>query len=370
MPDLPLTKIVTSFFLGSAYGRQMAMGAGRFRHKRLDWIMINNPIDMLDGLAPNSAAGAVGQFHSEAHLHLLKQKGVPYLVSTTSRADPSRWLRIVPDNAAVGRMAAEYFIRKRYQQFAVIYMEVPFLIERTEAFVDCLREHGFGNIITMDYSVIRRLSGNDFQPPVAVFAPTDAAAMVLMNQLALNRIRMPEDVAILGVDNDPMISTFAPVSLSSVELPYEAIGFTACEALEKMVETGRQITGSEVHPPVGVIERRSSASQPVTDPRVRRAIRTIEDNLRELQNIDTLALELAINRRTLDRLFERHLGMTAASYVLRHRASRAERLLRETDYTVDYVADLVGFADRRGLYRALKSLGRPLPRALRAEKSR
>ncbi|MGC9451993.1 MAG: substrate-binding domain-containing protein [Oceanipulchritudo sp.] len=346
------------------YGLQIARGLRRYRVKRPGWIFMRCATELLHHLEPGSLTGAIGHYFDKAHLQALKQNRVPFYVSVSSRGPSDWWPRIIPDNHAIGRMAAEYFLKKGYRHFGVSDLgKIRFAVERTEGFRERLAEAGI-----TDLSVVRV---DDPPPdparlPMALFAINDARAHSQINRFIDHGIRIPEDVSILGVDDDELVALYSPVPISSVRLPLEQIGFAACELLEAMVNSGKQEYGTYRHAPIGVIERRSTEARAVTDGRVRKALAYMEAHLATLEGIDSLADALHLNRRTLERLFERSIGLSPAALLMQRRAEYAEKLLMETDYTVDHVAELVGFEDRRRLYRAFKKLGRPLPSLIRA----
>jgi LacI family transcriptional regulator len=201
---------------------------------------------------------------------------------------------------------------------------------------------------------------------MALFAFTDSHALSHINQLINHGFKVPEDIAVLGVDDDELVDLYSPVPISSVRLPLEKVGFVACELLEDMVATGKQVYDTIKFAPVGVIERRSTEVAAVFDGRIRRVLAFMEEHLSEISGIEHLADALSLNRRTLERIFEKSLGVTPAFWLMQRRAEYAEKLLVETDYTVDHVAELAGLEDRRRLYRTFKKLGRPLPTLIRA----
>lgn len=129
-----------------------------------------------------------------------------------------------------------------------------------------------------------------------------------------------------------------------------------------MINRGERDTGVCRFAPVEVIERRSTGGHPVAEPRMRRAQAFIKDNLTRLKRVEEVPAGVGLSRRSLDRLFIEHVEVSPADWIAQRRAERAETLLRETDYTVEHVAELVGFEDRRRLYRAFKKLNRPSPR--------
>lgn len=348
------------------YGLQIARGLKRYRVKRPNWIFMRCATELLHHIEPGSVIGAIGHYFFREHLEALKRNSVPFYVSVSSRGQPDWWPRIIPDDRAVGRMAAEYFLKKGYRNFGVSYLgEMSFAIERTEGFRERLAEAG---LMEPQLIGVEDRPPDPLRLPMALFAVNDVRAHSHINRFIDLGIRVPEDISILGVDDDELVALYSPVPISSVRLPLEQMGFAACELLETMALARKQDYGTYRYAPVGVVERRSTEARAVLDGRVRKAQSYMEAHLADLAGMDALAEELSLNRRTLERLFERSIGMSPAAWLMQRRAEYAEKLLLETDYTVDHVAELAGLEDRRRLYRAFRKLGRPLPSVIRAGK--
>ncbi|MCC5842044.1 MAG: substrate-binding domain-containing protein [Opitutales bacterium] len=364
-------QILIDLALDFGYGRQMAAGLRRFRTKRPDWFFRAERIHTF--FTPETEErvdGAVGHFSEEGERAISERMHVPFYVGVSNRVAHTWCPRVIVDDFAVGRMAAMYFLGRGYQHFGVL--ENPwdhYAIERTSGFQDCLGEAGFPPAQIFKPEGLDAPAVFRDRLPLALFALNDRGALDALVRLLGSGYRIPEDVAVLGVDNDETISLVSPVEISSIQLPLERIGFRACEVLESMIEAGKWQTGVQRFAPVQVIERRSTQGGAVVDARVRRAQAFIEDHLRRLSNVQELASALNMSRRSLERLFAGHLGVSPGDWIMRRRAERAEQLIRETDYTIEHVADLVGFEDRRRLYRAFHKFQKPLPRSLRSQQS-
>ncbi|MCH8541219.1 MAG: helix-turn-helix domain-containing protein, partial [Opitutales bacterium] len=170
---------------------------------------------------------------------------------------------------------------------------------------------------------------------------------------------------VLGVDNDEMVAAHCAVPLSSIRLNSDQVAFAACERLEKMLTEGESSMKVKLIPPVDVMERRSTGGAITSHPVIRKALSYIDEHLETLPDISALARAVGTNRRMLERLFRHEMGLSPAQWIVRQRCQHAVDLFRHTDYTVEHVAALAGFGDRRRLYRALKNNNLPLPSRIR-----
>lgn len=360
--------ILMQLALNLGYGRQISQGIKRFRAKRPDWIFHNRSLQSLIGVKTVTFDAAIGHFSDVEYKTALEQLGVPFYVNVSNRS-PDVWCaRVVSDDIAVGRMAADYFLNRGHRNFCCVQEPwSQFAVEREQGFRLQLKKAGIHEVAMWNLDEFNADHIQQGRLPVALFAMTDQSAVRVIGRLTDAGYSVPEDVAVLGVDDDDLASVISPVGLSSIRLPADRIGFTACELLEQMMNRGQLDTGVYRFAPLEVVERRSTGGRPVHDARMRRAQAFIEDHLSRLTSVDDVALGVGLSRRSLDRLFAEHLQVSPADWIALRRAERAENLLRETDYTVEYVAELVGFEDRRRLYRAFNKLKRPLPKDLRSK---
>lgn len=348
------------------YGQQMALGLQRYRSLHPDRLFLPAGLANLPQLEAGSVQGAIGHYGTREAYECLKEAGIPYVVNVSNREDLPLWRRLLPDDGAIGRMAAAYFLRKGYRNFAVL--ESPdhqYANDRMRGFEDALAEAGIPDVLRLKTPIPDVWNALSPPLPLALFALTDRMAMTVLIHLQKLGLRVPGEVAVLGVDDDAMVAPLVAVPLSSVRLPLEKIGFDACVAMDQMLRAGKPSTALTRYAPLGVVERRSTETSAVTNPLIRKATAWMQERLTDLQDMNELAAALHMHRRSLDRQFVAAIGITPWEWLLRQRVDHAERLIRETDYTVDYVAELAGFETTVRLYRAFRKFGKPLPSALR-----
>jgi LacI family transcriptional regulator len=140
--------------------------------------------------------------------------------------------------------------------------------------------------------------------------------------------------------------------------------------MEEMMRTKTAHQETRLYPPLGVVERRSTESIAVQDPLVRKVQAYIDTHIGKINDVCEIADALYVHRRTLDRQFSQVVGMTPSEWLMRRRVAYAEKLLKESDYTVAYMAELSGLVTSMRLYRSFKKLARPLPSVLRSEMKR
>jgi len=266
---------------------------------------------------------------------------------------------VTHDDVAIGELGAKYLLARQFQHFAYAARAGKLNDQRLVGFERALTEsHHTCSIFDEDPGWQRNPQKRDRElgdwlwalpKPVALFCDCDERGWLVAEHCRRLEIAIPSQVALLGVDNDVTVCALTEPALSSIQTSSEQIGYLAAKRLaELLAERSPAPTRVEV-PPLRVIERRSTDTLIATDAVVVQAQRYMREKLREEHGVDTLCKALACSRRGLERRFQLATGMSPASMWTHFRVQEAQRLLMETDLTVELIADLCGFPDSRGL---------------------
>jgi LacI family transcriptional regulator len=160
-------------------------------------------------------------------------------------------------------------------------------------------------------------------------------------------VHVPEEVAVIGVDNDEVLCDLADPPLSSVVPAAERIGYEGAALLERLMRGQRPPSRPLLFDPLGVVTRLSTDTLAVEDARVAAAIRTIRERACDGLNVEGLLEHLAgqgvlLSRSTLERRFAEVLGHSPKDEILRVRLGRVQQLLIDTDHPLSTIAALVG----------------------------
>lgn len=157
-------------------------------------------------------------------------------------------------------------------------------------------------------------------------------------------LAVPEQVAVLGVDNDEVICELSDPPLSSIEPDTHRIGYEGAALLDRLMQ-GRPPAAKTISvPPLGIIARRSSDAMAVDDAAVAAALHHIRAHACAGLRVPDVVSILSISRATLKRRFQQVLGRSPAAEIERVRMDQARLLLAETDYKLRSIAALVGYA--------------------------
>jgi LacI family transcriptional regulator len=179
--------------------------------------------------------------------------------------------------------------------------------------------------------------------PLGLMACNDVCGRQILQACVTAELRVPDDVAVVGVDNDELICELSDPPLSSVALDVERAGYESAQLLDGLM-SGRIKRGYAVHvEPTHVVTRRSSDVIAQDDRLMVRALRFIRDHFAQGITVSDVAEEVGTSRRTLERHFSAGIGRSILSEIARCRIERAKELLSETEVSCYSVASEVGF---------------------------
>ncbi|WP_269523039.1 AraC family transcriptional regulator [Coraliomargarita parva] len=271
------------------------------------------------------------------------------------------------DDEAIGQMAAKHFISRGFRHAAFFLgSESASSNKRMRAFEKAMTHSG-ASFHKIDASLLRsskldpsideheltsRLGDTLMQlpRPLSVFSEYDEVAIEVLYACHKMGIPVPEQVAVLGVDNDPLFCDFAPVPLSSIDNNQEAEGYHAAALLDQFLQGKKNVAGKTSIAPLGVATRLSTDILAVDNPHVATALHHIWQNFTKPINAKTVAATVPITYRRLHDAFQESLGRTIAEEITLKRLEKAQQLLLDTQLRAHEIAERSGFSseDRMG----------------------
>jgi LacI family transcriptional regulator len=282
----------------------------------------------------------------------LQESGLP-VVNISSESSVGVFKSVLPDNRAIGRIAAEFFLDRGFSHFG--FFGLPHhtaAIDRFSAFNQRLMENGFSarqcseKLVNASWNTYLKVLGewvSGLPKPVALFGFNDVRASDLLQACIRAGVQVPEEAAVLGVDNDPFICEIAYPPLASIDPGFQGIGFTAAELLDQLIR-GKAVSPKPVEmAPRGLVLRLSADLVAVSNPHVARAVKFIRENIATPFQVKDILREVPMARRALEQGFRKELGRTIHEEILRVRVERAKVLLEGSNLPLDEVALRSGF---------------------------
>jgi LacI family transcriptional regulator len=278
--------------------------------------------------------------------------------------DPSSGIPYVAtDDTTIGQLAAEHLLSCGLRHFA--FCGYPptrtniWIANRCRAFRQRLAQEGFDcHVFNGHYSTARQWNRIQQElvawvctlpKPVGLMGCYDWRARHVLEACQLIGLRVPDDVALIGVDNDSMLCELTDPPLSSVEQGRYGIGYTAASLLDKMMNGHRPKKNRYSIPPVGVVPRQSTNLLAVEDPRLANALRLIREQACRGLQADRVAEQIGLSRSTLDTRLKKVIGRTLDLEIRRVRIAQAEELLARTNRPLREVAREAGFGNEQYL---------------------
>lgn len=293
----------------------------------------------------------------------------------------SEFSELSSDAVEVASMAADHLLERRFRHFAYVGVEGRAWSKRREReFALQLKKSGFAphvyeppmrpadRVWEKEQSIVVDWL-QKLPKPVGLFACNDDRGREVLEACRLMNLRVPEDVAVLGVDNDEVFCGLSYPPLSSVALNAETAGYRAAELLDGMMQgIIRKPRRIQVEA-LGVVTRRSTDIVAVDDEDVASALQYIHREQGRNISVESVVQEVAVSRRNLEKRFRDSIGRTILEEIQITRLERAKRLLLETTYTVSKVAELSGFGTTGYFIQFFQNRVGKTPRKYRTELS-
>jgi LacI family transcriptional regulator len=278
---------------------------------------------------------------SDVSQSLLRRAAWP-IVNTSAYARESPSPQVIPDNPAIGRMAAEYLLSAGFRDFAFVSQDRWFSEQRLKGFAGVLKRRGLAIAAIAQTELHRTLPG--LPKPTALFVDGDRLARQVANQIRAMGIHVPSEIAILGVDNDPLLCEELAPQLSSIDINGERVGFEAARLVFDLLAGATPSSAPILIPPKQVVPRESTEMQAVDSPILARALDIIRQQATHGVTVSEVAAIARVPRRTLHRLCQEHFELPASELIRRQRVEHAKRLLVESDRTIVDIGESCGFS--------------------------
>jgi LacI family transcriptional regulator len=350
-------RVLLYIWTGGSFGRGILAGISRYMKTAAPWefILEYNFAVVLKHLS-SQVNGFIGNISSVHEVEHLDQLGIKH-VNISSRVTGIPAPAVFPDNEIVGKLAAEHLISKGFRRFAYCgFAGHGYSIAREKGFVGLLQKTGADCAVYAPPPSLDKDSPWDVQTvhlaqwlkslpkPCGLLACNDTRAWQILEICRNHDINIPEELAVIGVDNDELLCNLIHPNISSVELSTERIGYEAAVLLQHLMKGGKPSAQPILIPPVGVVQRRSTDVLAIEDAEVAAAVRFIHEKNGAGISIGQIAEAAGAARRSLQKKFRKFTGRTMETEIRIARLNRAQTLLAETDLPMPKVAEACGFS--------------------------
>ena len=347
-----------------AYGRGILLGVAKYVREHNPWSIFFQDLNLCDDtpewLKTWQGEGIITRLENPDIVNVIQRLKVPAVYLRHLR--PSVEMPcVVTDNAAASRLAFEHLKERGFRHFAFCgFNGADYSDERREGFVDLVQAAGLPCHVytephvtveedTAKYEGLGLKDGGrvakwmqKLPKPIGVMACNDMRGQQVLDACRAIGVAVPEEAAIIGVDNDEVVCNLSDPPLSSVVPNTERIGYEAAVFLARMIEGGSKPPPVVFIEPSGIIARRSTEVLAIEDRRIAAAVRFIHEQACEGIDVSDVLRSVPLSRSTLDRQFRQIMGRSPKDEILHVRLNRAKQLLAETDFSNALIAEKVG----------------------------
>jgi LacI family transcriptional regulator len=272
------------------------------------------------------------------------------------------------DNHALGQLVAEHLLERGFRNFGCYEIDIEaFFEERRDNFVQSLAARGFACNCYRSAERSEQPSQWERQQaelidwikslpkPVGIMACTDQLGFWLLDACNRAGIAVPEEVAVVGVEDDEALCEMAVPPMSSVQFSAVRTGYESASLLDRLMKGESAPANPTLIAPIGITTRGSSDVVAIEDPLVAKALRFIRERSRDGIRVDDVNAAVGMSRSTLERRMRRLLGRSPQEEITRVKLNHVRELLVETNLSLEKVAQRAGFAHVQYLVELFRS---------------
>jgi LacI family transcriptional regulator len=369
-------KIILLIDISEEYGQNLLKGIVKYSKEHGPWIFCRMPLFYRETLGMEGivnfakeweADGIIAQLYNDLDVKKVLDAGI-HLIAEDFKERFMEIPNITGGYLEAGKMGAKYFLEKGFRNFAFYgFKNIVWSRERSEGFAQHLNPLGFEvHYFDNDQAPSQELW--HYKPsalsqwlqalpkPIAIMACDDERGQHITEACKHAKIQIPEEIAVLGVDNDKMTCNLSDPPLSSIGLDTEKGGYEAARLMDLM------ITKQIIEPydilvkPTEVITRQSTDIASANDKYIAKALKFIHQNIDDRINVADVLKQVPLSRRALEKRFQETTGTGVYKYIYNLQIQKFAQRLLETDKTIFEISLEAGFDNSKNISRQFKQV--------------
>ena len=345
----------------SGHGRRLLEGIIDYQRECGPWSIIfrsHNPGQPVPSWLRNSHIdGILARVPDQQMAKVIRQRKLA-VVDFSYTSEGFGFPSLFTDSSGIVQLAAEHLLDRGFRNFAFCGWPSGHnsrMDERCQLFVQFLSQAGYScntfqeknsRWIARDWEKEQQRIADwllALPKPVGVMACYDERGQQVLEACQIAKLKVPDEVAVIGVDNDDLICKLSTPALTSVDPGFEHIGYEAAALLDRLMKRKKQPVSPVFYPPVRVIQRQSTDVIAVDDKDLAIALQFIRENASQRISVDDILEVVPISRSSLERRMKKHIGRTPKAEIIRVQLERVKELLAETDLSLAAIAVKSGF---------------------------
>ena len=371
-------KIILLIDFAEEYSKGLLKGITKYSREHGPWVFCRMPLfhremkgieGILDWALDWEADGIIGQLYNTEDIEKITQAGIPVIAQDFEE----RFANIPNITGAhheTGSMAADYFLKKGFKNFAFYgFSNIVWSRERAEGSDERVSRAGYG----VYYFENENVHSNDselwyYKPsslskwllslpkPIAILSCDDRLGQHITEACRHSGIRIPEEVAVLGVDNDELICELCDPPLSSIAQDAEKGGYDTARLLDRMIRNEIDTLYDIIVRPTQVITRQSTDIYATQDDFIATTLTYIHQHIDKNLQVDDVVKQVPLARRSLEMRFQHVIGYPIYKYIQNLRIEKFAKKLLETDLMVFEIALELGLNDSKNIARQFRQV--------------
>ncbi len=355
----PTPHVALMIETSSIYGRRLLQGITRYLRSHRPWSIFLEQRE-LDSVPPQwlkswKGDGVISRWTGPDIVSALCETGVA-VIDLSDRHSELGLVRINNDDHVIGNLAAQHLLERGFSSFGYCgFDNEHWATRRREAFLKTLSSAGHqGFVYESPWGGVNGLPWETEQmrisrwirslpKPVGLLACNDVRGLHVLDACQRSAYKVPDDVAVLGVDDDTLLCELCNPPLSSIITNPEQIGYEAASLLDRLMRGGRVDINERLIPPLGITTRLSTDVLAIDDPHFVAAVRYIREHACQGITVDDVLDKIPLSRSTLERRFRKYLRRSPQAEIRIVQLNRAKQLLAETDHALHRIAEIVGY---------------------------
>ncbi len=321
----------------------------------------------------------IGQFEDNDDVTLFRKNGILAFAQDYRRLF-TEIPNITADYSRTGEIAAKLFVSKGFKNYAYFgYNKVCWSDDRLDGFRRSVESSGVCDFFSVydgqhidsfwyyESASIREWLA-DLPKPIAIMACDDNQANILIEACNSCGLKIPTEVAVIGVDNDEILCNLSSPTISSIDIDIERGGYETAKLADEMIKDPSLPGHDIVLRPLTVVNRSSTSVFATSDPNVLKALMSIHQSVDRRTGVDDILQDVPLSRRLFELKFKKEVGETIYSYMIRQRVERFAELLVTTNDSISDLAMKMGEDDSKTISRNFKKLKGCTPIEYRRQK--
>ena len=385
MPRRRIRRVAILVETSRAYGRGLLDGVARYNRERGNWLTYFVPQGLGDSppawLSEWKGDGILARIENRRAARVIGAAGVP-VVNLRGTMSGLPFPFIGADNRAVARLGAEHLLGRGFRQFGFVGFRPgyhPGFDRRAALFKAFIEQAGYRCDLYRPPTSQAPLSWDleeeaiaswlrEIPKPVGIMSCNDDRGLQVLDACRRVEAAVPDEVAVLGVDNDEFLCGLAIPPLTSIDINSRETGYRAAALLDRMMSGRSPPRRPRETEPAGVITRRSTDVLATGDQKVVQAVQFIREHACGPLKLDVLLAGIGLSRSALESRMRDVLGRTIQQEIRHVRLTRVHELLVTTDMPIKEIAWETGFKNVQYMTRVFKNETGTTPAVFRKEK--